>query len=104
MSSKKVNRKKRGAKIEKLAFDFLKKKKFLAWKPPKVKFQSQDILGYFDLIALNKKELKLIQVQKERKRWYKVKNIFKLPKPKNTSYELWIYDSKRKKFDIIKLK
>ncbi len=101
---KKINRKKRGAKVEKIAFDFLKNKNFLVWKPPKVKFQSQDILGHFDLIALNKKNLKLIQVQRERKRNYKVKNILKLPKPKNLSYELWVYDIKKKKFDVIKLK
>lgn len=97
---KKIQRRKRGQKIEKIAFLELKKKKYLVWKPIKVKFHSQDIFGLFDLIALNKKELKLIQVQKQRKRPYKVKKIFKLPKPKKISYELWIYDEKNKKFKI----
>ncbi len=96
----KLQRKKRGQKIEKIAFDYLKKKRFLVWKPVKVKFHSQDIFGFFDLIALNKKELKLIQVQKERKRPYKVRKIFKLPKPRKISYELWVYDPKLKKFKI----
>jgi Holliday junction resolvase-like predicted endonuclease len=91
---------KSGQKIEKLAFDFLKKRKYLVWKPAKVKFHSQDIFGLFDIIALNKKELKLIQVQKERKRPYKVKKIFRLPKPKKISYELWVYDHKFKKFKV----
>ena len=96
----KIQRRKRGQRIEKIAFDSLKTKKFLVWKPAKVMFHSQDIFGLFDIIALNKKELKLIQVQKERKRPYKVKKIFKLPKPKKISYELWIYDSKTKEFKI----
>lgn len=87
-------------KLEKLAVDFLKKKKYLVWRPPKVKFYSQDILGLFDIIALNKNELKLIQVQKERKRPYKIKKIFKLPKPRKVSFEVWVYDSKEKKFRI----
>ncbi len=97
---KKVQKRKRGQRIEKIAFDFLKKKKFLVWKPAKVKFHSQDIFGLFDLIALNKNELKLIQVQKQRKRPYKTKKIFKLPRPKKISYELWVYDNKEKKFKI----
>jgi hypothetical protein len=96
----KIQRRKRGQRIEKIAFDFLKTRKFLVWKPVKVMFHSQDIFGLFDIIALNKKELKLIQVQKERKRPYKVKKIFKLPKPKKISYELWVYDSKTKEFKI----
>jgi Holliday junction resolvase-like predicted endonuclease len=95
-----VQRRKRGQRIEKIAFDYLKKKKYLVWKPVRVMFHSQDIFGLFDLIALNKKELKLIQVQKERKRPYKVKKIFKLPKPKKISYELWIYNPKTKEFKI----
>jgi len=95
-----VQRRKRGQRIEKIAFDYLKEKKFLVWKPVRVKFHSQDIFGLFDLIALNKKELKLIQVQKQRKRLYKVKEIFKLSKPKKISYELWVYDTKTKEFKI----
>jgi len=88
-------------RIEKIAFDELKRKKFLVWKPVRVKFHSQDIFGLFDLIALNKKELKLIQVQKERKRPYKNRAILKLPKPRKVSYELWTYKPKIKKFEII---
>ena len=97
---KKVQKRKRGQRIEKIAFDFLKNKKYLVWKPVRVKFHSQDIFGFFDIIALNKNELKLIQVQKQRKRPYKTKKIFKLPQPKKISYELWIYDSKEKKFKV----
>ncbi len=89
-----------GQKIEKIAFDLLKKKRYLVWKPVRVKFHSQDIFGLFDIVALNKKEIKFIQVQKERKRPYKVKKIFKLPKPKRVSYELWVYEPKLKKFKI----
>jgi len=100
---RKLQRRKRGLKIEKIAFDELKRKKFLVWKPVRVKFHSQDIFGLFDLIALNKKELKLIQVQKERKRLYKNKKILKLPRPKKISYELWIYKPKIKKFEIFYL-
>jgi len=97
---KKINRRRRGLKIERLAFEELQMKKFLVWKPPKVKFQSQDILGLFDLIALNKTELKLIQIQKGRNRPYKTNKILKLPKPKNVCFELWVYDVKNKKFKI----
>jgi len=96
----KIQRRKRGQRIEKIAFDYLKKKRFLAWKPVRVMFHSQDIFGLFDLIALNKNELKLIQVQKQRKRPYKVKKIFKLPKPKKISYELWVYNPKTKEFKM----
>jgi hypothetical protein len=99
---KKIQRRKRGLKIEKIAFDYLKNKKYLVWKPIRVMFHSQDIFGLFDLIALNKNELKLIQVQKERKRPYKTKKIFKLPKPKKISYELWVYNSQTKEFKIFK--
>jgi len=101
---KKINRRRRGLKTEKLAFKVLQEKNFLVWKPPRVKFYSQDILGFFDLIALKGKELKLIQVQKERKRPYKIREILKLPKPSKVSYELWVYNSKEKKFDIYPLK
>ena len=97
----KINRRRIGLKIERLAFEELRIKKFLVWKPPKVKFQSQDILGFFDLIALNKKELKLVQVQKGRNRPYKTNKILKLPKPKNISFEIWVYDVKNKKFRVI---
>lgn len=96
----KNQRRRQGQKIEKIAFDNLKKKKFLAWKPIRVKFHSQDIFGCFDIVALNKKELKFIQVQKGRKRFYKVKKIFKLPRPLKISYELWVYDDKEKKFKV----
>jgi Holliday junction resolvase-like predicted endonuclease len=98
----KVQRRKRGLRIEKLAVDCLKKNKFLAWKPIRVRFHSQDIFGLFDIIAINKKELKLIQVQKERKRPYKIKKIFKLKIPKKVSFELWVYNSKDKNFKIYK--
>lgn len=89
-----------GQKIEKIAFDELKRKKFLVWKPARVKFHSQDIFGLFDIIALNKKELKLIQVQKGRRRPYKTKKIFNLPQPRKISYEIWVYDEKSKIFKI----
>lgn len=95
---RKIQRRQRGQRIEKLAVEKLKNKKFLVWKPVRVRFHSQDIFGFFDVVALNKKELKFIQVQKGRKRIYKVKKIFKLPKPKKISYELWVYDEKNKKF------
>ncbi len=95
-----INRRKRGLKIERLAFEELQMKNFLVWKPPRVKFQSQDILGLFDLIAINKRELKLIQVQKGRNRPYKTNGLFKLPKPKNISFELWVYDVRSKKFKV----
>jgi hypothetical protein len=55
----KVQRRKRGQRIEKIAFDYLKKKKYLVWKPVRVMFHSQDIFGLFDLIALNKKGVKI---------------------------------------------
>jgi len=97
---KKANKVLRGKKIEKLALEILKKRKYLVWKPPKVKFYSQDILGFFDIIALGKKDLKLIQVQKERLRPYKIKKIFKLPRPKKISYEVWIYNPRLKNFKI----
>jgi hypothetical protein len=97
---KRVNKVLRGKKIEKLALEILKKRKYLVWKPPKVKFYSQDILGFFDIIALSKKDLKLIQVQKGRLRPYKVKKIFKLHKPKKISYEVWVYDPHLKNFRI----
>lgn len=99
--TRKLQRRKRGLKIEKVAFDNLKEKKFLVWKPVRVRFHSQDIFGFFDLIAMNKKELKLIQVQKGRIRPYKNKGILKLPKPKKITYELWVYKPKTKTFEII---
>lgn len=99
---KKINRKRRGQKIEKLAQAILEKEKFLVWRPPKVKFQSQDILGLFDLIALSGKELKLVQVHKGRKRPYKSGKIFKLKKPKKVSFELWVWEEKNQEFKVYK--
>jgi hypothetical protein len=104
LKKKKVNRRRKGLKVEKLAAELLKKKKFMVWRPPKVMFHSQDIFGLFDLIALSKNELKLIQVQNERKRPYKTKSIQSLPKPKNLSYELWVFRPKDKNFEIFKIK
>lgn len=100
LTKKKIQRRRQGQKIEKIAFENLKRKKFLVWKPIRVKFHSQDIFGCFDIVALSRKELRFIQVQKNRKRVYKVKKIFKLPKPKKISYELWVYNEKDKKFKI----
>ncbi|BCX15381.1 MAG: hypothetical protein KatS3mg097_273 [Candidatus Parcubacteria bacterium] len=95
-----IRKKQHGEKIEKIACELLKNYKYLVWKPIRVKFHSQDIFGLFDIIALNKKELKLIQVQKDRKRPYKIKQIFKLPQPKKIKYELWVYKTNEKKFKI----
>lgn len=88
--------------IEKLACEELKKQNCIVWKPVKVRFHSQDIFGLFDLVAISQKELKLIQVQVDRKRPYKTKNISKLPKPKKISFEVWVFKSIKKDFEVFK--
>lgn len=97
---RKINRRRQGLRIEKLACEELKRQKYLVWKPVRVRFHSQDIFGVFDVIAISKKELKLIQVQAKRKRPYKTKKIVQLPKPKKVSFELWIFQPKKKQFQI----
>lgn len=104
MTKKRINRRRRGLNVEKIVVEILRERSYLAWRPPKIKFFSQDILGLFDVIALNRNELRLIQVQRERKRPYKIRPILKLPIPKRIVYELWVYKSKIKDFEIYRLK
>lgn len=97
---RKINRRRLGLQIEKLACDQLKQQEYLVWKPVRVRFHSQDIFGIFDVIALSEKELKLIQVQMNRNRPYKNRNFIKLPKPKKISFELWVFKPEKKQFQI----
>lgn len=98
MGRKLKNKRKKGHEIEKLAQRELEIKNFVTWRPAKVRFQSQDILRCFDIIAVSKKEMKLVQVQMERRRAFKRRAIDNLPHPKKISYEIWIWKSKENKF------
>ena len=98
--SRHVNSRRRGLVIERLAARQLQRQGFRVWRPPKVRFQSQDILTLFDVIAVSRRSLRLIQVQKERLRPYKVNGIKKLPRPKNVSCEVWVWKNKEKRFMI----
>lgn len=96
--------------IRKKAVEILKKKKFLVWYPPKVKFKQNDIFGIFDLICWEKRKgnLKFIQLttlSNLSTRRKKIQNFLKKNKlnPKNrrkVRIEIWAWSKTNKKFKI----
>lgn len=86
---------KRGSMLEDFVKEHFKDIGFKAWRPPKAKYRSQDILRAFDVIAVNTEEIVLIQVCSSsipKKKEEKVKSV---PVPPCCRRELWCWRTRR---------
>ena len=80
--------------LEKKAIEILKKQGYLVEKYPKVKFQRQDFLGLFDIMAIKPDHIRFIQVsaikfnkrsRKFKEKWFQTK----LPECCRKEYWFW---------------
>lgn len=88
-------------KSETIACNQLKNEGYLVEKPRRNRFQPQDFFYCWDFIAINKKEIRFIQVsskyfsQRSRADQEMMKSF---PKPPNTKKEYWRWDKKKRQF------
>lgn len=88
------------AEIRKKAVEILRKKNWITWYAPKVKFHETDVFGIIDLLALKGRRQKNIQlttlpnVSAKRK---KITNFLKKYKV-DLPVEIWAWAGKKKKF------
>ena len=89
--------------LEKKAINLLKKQGYKVEKYPKVKYQRQDFLGLFDIMAIKPTHIRFIQVSKiefnKRSRKFKEK-WFKTELPKCCTKEYWVWSKEIKGFMI----
>jgi hypothetical protein len=93
------------AVIRKKAVEILRKKNWITWYAPKVKFHETDVFGIIDLLALKGRRQKNIQlttlpnVSAKRK---KITNFLKKNKIQMT-VEIWAWNSSKKFFKFEKM-
>lgn len=93
--SKKMN------KSETIAYNQLKSAGYLVEKPRRSQWQPQDFFYCWDFIAINKTEIRFIQVsskylsQRSRDDQDRMRSF---PKPPNTKKEYWRWNKKTKQF------
>jgi len=93
------------AVIRKKAVEILRKKNWITWYAPKVKFHETDVFGIIDLLALKGRRQKNIQlttlpnVSAKRK---KITNFLKKNKIQMT-VEIWAWNSSKKFFKFEKI-
>jgi len=96
----------RGKYIEKKAENKLKEEGYWVEKVKWVKWQPKDFFGCWDLIAVNQKHIRFIQVSagelSDRSR-QKKEQMLAFPKPPGSQKEYWHYDKRSKVFKITKL-
>ena len=86
--------------IRKKAIRILEEKGWISWYAPKVKYKQTDIFGIIDVLALNGKRKKNIQlttlpnVSAKRKKITNFLKKFKVELP----VEIWAWDGKKRKF------
>lgn len=68
-----INKVKKGLRVENLAKVELIKAGWLVEKKPRTKFQSPDFYGLFDLLAIRKGEVLLVQVKSQPSHFYKAR-------------------------------
>jgi hypothetical protein len=98
-----MNRTQKGKLIEKKAQDIIIRKGYWIEKARCAKFQSQDLFGCWDLVAVGKKEIRFIQVSSERfssRSRADKERMLAFPKPPHTSKEYWRWNEKNDKFEI----
>lgn len=101
-----MNKTSRGKYLEKKAEKQLKEQGYWVEKAKRVRFQPVDFWGCWDLIAINQKEIRFIQVSdvKFYNRSRKEKELLlAFPRPPYTSKEYWHYEKVGKKFKVQKL-
>jgi hypothetical protein len=98
-----MNRTQKGKLYEKKAQDILAGRKYWIEKARRMRFQTQDLFGCWDLMAVSRKEIRFIQVSSEpfgsRSRADK-EHMLAFPKPPGSTKEYWRWNEKKKEFEI----
>ena len=88
------------SETRKKAIKILRKKKWITWFPPKVRYKQTDVFGIIDLLAIKGRFKKNIQLttlpnlSRSRKKIINFLKKFKVELP----VEIWSWDKRRKKF------
>jgi len=95
-----VNTVRKGSYFERKAKQILERQGFVVEKAKRTRFQGTDFYGLFDLICVDGKTIKFVQVADcvKPKEWFARAERFQVPL--NCSKELWIY-RERKGFRVI---
>ena len=92
-----VNKVAKGNRVEKLAKEYLMTKhKFILERKPRVRFQSPDFYGLFDLLGFNNTHWCLVQVKSNSSDFYKARKDIKKwvelnQLPENTAIIIMLY-------------
>ena len=89
-----INKKAKGNRIELLAKKRLMANGWLVDSKPNVRFQSPDLFGQFDLIAIKGGEVKLIQIKSNVSHFYSARKELKEWKEEykiRLTCEVWLY-------------
>jgi len=93
------------AEIRKKAIKILEGAGWITWHPPKVKYKQSDVFGIVDLLALNGRKKKNIQLttlshlSDKRKKIMNFLKKFKVELP----VEIWAWSKQKKKFKVEKV-
>jgi hypothetical protein len=100
----------REATIRKKARDILEKEGYITWCPPKAKYQSTDIFGIFDCVAVKKGEGEYVASDQMRFIQWTTKSNLSARRRKILAFfdehslwipcEIWAYDNDKKTFKI----
>jgi len=89
--------------LEKKAINLLKKQGYKVEKYPKVKYQRQDFLGLFDIMAIKPDHIRFIQVSaikfSQRSKEFKQK-WFEIKLPECCQKEYWFWEKRLRQFLI----
>ena len=72
-----INKYQKGNRRELEARKILEEQGFLVDKKPRTKYQSPDLFGMFDLIAIKQKECLLIQIKSNKSDFYKARKALR---------------------------
>ena len=99
-----MNRTQKGKLFERKAYDIILQEGYWIEKARVAKFQPHDLFGCWDLVAVDKKNIRFIQVSTERfssRSRANQERMMAFPKPPHTSKEYWRWNVKKDKFEII---
>jgi len=103
---KRINTHAKGKRLELLARKKLEEEGYtIAFKSVFVRFQNIDFAGLFDIVAYRNRVWKFIQVKskKNNKVMNELREWTKKHAPFYTIVELWVWDSKKKDFDVYQI-
>jgi len=93
-------------KTEKIAYEQLKKEGYLVERPRLSKWQPQDFFYCWDFIAIDKTEIRFIQVSSKyfsQRARDDQERMVRFPRPASTSKEYWRWDKKKEIFIVQKI-